>query len=202
MGYRSALLPGPTEVLDCPLPADGELRVVVVADTHSHPYPQSLAQIAELRPDYILHAGDIGRLQVIDALEGIASTIAVRGNIDPLGRGQPSHRVIRWTMNGQIRSSWLLTHIALRGTRLLREAKEMASEYDSQLIVCGHSHVPFIGREGDISVFNPGSIGPRRFSLPIAFGVVHIGVTGIELEHFNCETGAPLKVKASPASSR
>ena len=42
------------------------------------------------------------------------------------------------------------------------------------MVVCGHSHVPFIGRDRDLTVFNPGSIGPRRFHLPIVFGTMNV----------------------------
>ena len=46
----------------------------------------------------------------------------------------------------------------------------MAKAEKAALVVCGHSHVPFIGIDRGIYVFNPGSIGPRRFQLPIVLG--------------------------------
>jgi hypothetical protein len=61
---------------------DGALRLVVVADTHSEPHPRAAALIAELRPDRILHAGDIGDLDVLTELAKIAPLSAIRGNID------------------------------------------------------------------------------------------------------------------------
>src|ERR1019366_4562874 len=67
----------------------GALRVVVVADTHSKPHPRAAELIAREKPDRILHAGDIGQLDVIDALAEIAPTIAVRGNIDIRARSLP-----------------------------------------------------------------------------------------------------------------
>jgi hypothetical protein len=57
------------------------------------------------------------------------------------------------------------------------------------MVICGHSHVPFIGRDKGLIVFNPGSIGPRRFQLPIVFGVLRLGPGGISLRHVSCETG-------------
>ena len=59
------------------------------------------------------------------------------------------------------------------------------------MIICGHSHVPFIGQERGLSIFNPGSIGPRRFQLPILFGVMELSPTAVSLRHFDAETGAP-----------
>jgi predicted phosphodiesterase len=49
--------------------------------------------------------------------------------------------------------------------------------------------MPFIGRERDLTFFNPGSIGPRRFTLPILFGTIDITPTGVRLGHVDCETG-------------
>jgi hypothetical protein len=50
--------------------------------------------------------------------------------------------------------------------------------------------VPFIGRDRGLSVFNPGSIGPRRFSLPIVFGLLELAAGRLSLQHVDCETGA------------
>jgi uncharacterized protein len=40
-------------------------------------------------------------------------------------------------------------------------------------------------------VFNPGSIGPRRFHLPIVFGTIAITPRGVRLAHIDCQTGQP-----------
>jgi predicted phosphodiesterase len=57
------------------------------------------------------------------------------------------------------------------------------------MVLCGHSHVPFLGRDKGLVVLNPGSIGPRRFQLPITLGVLDLAQTGISLRHVSCETG-------------
>src|SRR4029079_14887237 len=69
--------------------ADGSLRIVVVADTHSRPHPASAQHIAALRPDAIVHAGDIGDLAVLEELRELAPLLAVRGNIDAHAPGLP-----------------------------------------------------------------------------------------------------------------
>jgi hypothetical protein len=51
--------------------------------------------------------------------------------------------------------------------------------------------VPFIGQEEDLTVFNPGSAGPRRFGLPILFGTIDVSASGVRLAHIDCETGQP-----------
>lgn len=55
--------------------------------------------------------------------------------------------------------------------------------------MCGHSHVPFIGHDRGLTVLNAGSIGPRRFALPIVFGVLEIADGKLSLRHVDCETG-------------
>ena len=55
--------------------------------------------------------------------------------------------------------------------------------------MCGHSHVPFVGRDRGLTVFNPGSIGPRRMHLPIVLGVLEIASAKLSLRHIDCETG-------------
>jgi uncharacterized protein len=64
------------------IPESGALRLAVVADTHSHPHPELHRQLSTLRPDAILHAGDIGDLAVLAGLREIAPLFAIRGNID------------------------------------------------------------------------------------------------------------------------
>ena len=84
----------------------------------------------------------------------------------------------------------LLLHIAVYGPKLRADAARLARAEGASLVVCGHSHVPFLGRDRGIAVFNPGSIGPRRFQLPILFGVVDIGRERVQIRHVDCETGA------------
>jgi hypothetical protein len=158
--------------------------VVVVADTHSNPHPRARELIAAEDPDAILHAGDIGALSVLADLEELAPLYAVRGNID--GRGElPDSVAIEI---GDL-CTVLLTHIAVAGPKLRADAARLAQRHGASIVICGHSHVPFIGQDRGLVVFNPGSIGPRRFSLPIVFGVMSIGPGVFELEHVSCETG-------------
>ena len=172
------VLKGHLSIGEVELPDQDEVSIVVVADTHSRPHQNGLAQIESKAPFRIIHGGDIGQLSVLDQLEQIAPVIAVRGNIDPMDVGLPAIQVIKWTRNGDVCSTWLLTHIAVRGPKLYPEIKDAAQHHGAQLIICGHSHVPFIGRDHDLAIFNPGSIGPRRFSLPITFGTIRMSSDG------------------------
>jgi putative phosphoesterase len=183
------------------IPAKGALRLALVADTHSHPHPDSHRLIAARGPDRILHAGDIGDLAVLDRLAEIAPVTAVRGNIDAHAvHARVLHDVITIDVDDDAGSlvTILLMHIALYGPRLRADAARLARAGRAGVVVCGHSHVPFVGRDQGIVVFNPGSIGPRRFQLPILFGVMDVSRAGISMHHVSCETGA----RWEPSSAR
>lgn len=165
------------------------LRLVVVADTHGRPHPRAHELIARERPDRILHAGDIGRLDVLADLEAIAPTWAVRGNIDARAPGLPDLLRVDIADGEQVLFTTLVLHIAVAGPKLRADAVRLAHEEGASFVVCGHSHVPFIGRDRDLGIFNPGSIGPKRFHLPIVFGVIDISRERISMKHIDCDTG-------------
>jgi putative phosphoesterase len=172
-----------------PLRPDGTLRIVVVADTHSQPDPRSHDLIAAQRPDRILHAGDIGAPRVLDALGVHAPVTAVRGNIDAQMPGVPDVVTIDVREGDRTLLTILLLHIAVNGPRLRADAARLARAADASLIACGHSHVPFLGRDQGFAIVNAGSIGPRRFQLPIVFAVVDVKRDGVAMHHLSCETG-------------
>jgi putative phosphoesterase len=169
-----------------PVRSDGGARYAVVADTHSQPHPATHGLLRALAPEAILHAGDIGDLAVLDDLAAIAPLFAIRGNIDTRARGLPDVLVLD---AGALRI--LMLHIGVAGPRLRGDAAKLARAAHAQLVVCGHSHVPFIGGERGLTVFNPGSVGPRRFHLPIVFGTIELAPSGaVKLAHINTESGS------------
>ncbi len=168
---------------------DGGLRLAVVADTHSVFHADASQLLSRLRPDWILHAGDIGAPQLLDELGAIAPVLAVRGNIDPRAPRLPDVLVVEIESAGRSVFRILLLHVGLAGLKLRAEVAAMARAQAASIVVCGHSHVPFIGREGDLWVFNPGSMGPRRFGLPIVFGMIELSASGVRLSHVDVETG-------------
>ena len=172
------MIPLVRKTASLPAPA----RLAVVADTHSRPHPDAAKHLAALAPAAILHAGDIGDPAVLDELAKIAPVYAIRGNID--APGLPDVLVLDV---GDIRV--LVVHIGVAGPHLRADAARLARAERARLVVCGHSHVPFIGEDRGLAVFNPGSIGPRRFDLPIVFGTIDISATGVRMAHVDCETG-------------
>ena len=122
---------------------DGGFRFAVVADTHSRPHPATRERLVNLRPDAILHAGDIGELSVLDDLAEVAPVFAVRGNIDVHAPHIPDYRVLEVIDGAALKLRILLTHIAVYGAKLRAEVAQRALSEAASLVVCGHSHVPF-----------------------------------------------------------
>ena len=170
------------------MPTDG-LRVVVVADTHSNPHPRAYEHIRALKPGHILHAGDVGNLGVLTSLELLAPVSVVRGNIDERKPELPDAATLAFRRPTGSALTVLMTHIGLRGPKLRKATRELAQRERAGLVVCGHSHIPLMGRDDGIVIFNPGSIGPRRFALPIVFGVLEVSAESASLKHIDCETG-------------
>src|SRR3954470_22511034 len=183
-----------TKAQRVPLRPDGSLRLAVVADTHSQPHPRAAEHLAARAPDAILHAGDVGDLEVLEQLSRIAPVHAVRGNIDVHAPDLPdviTLDLVSSDADAQPLLRVLLVHIGVYGPKLRADVAASARAQGAHAVVCGHSHVPFIGRDRGLTVFNPGSIGPRRFHLPIVFGTIDVTPAGLRLAHVDCETGAP-----------
>lgn len=172
-----------------PVSEAGALDVVVVADTHGQAHPNARPLIERLAPNLIVHAGDIGDVAVLDPLREVAPLLAVRGNIDARLPGFVDSMDIDFVRGGRSVLKVLLTHIAVYGPKLRAEVARLAAARSARVVLCGHSHVPFLGRDKGLVMFNPGSIGPRRFQLPITFGVLSIRPDQVSLRHISCETG-------------
>lgn len=168
---------------------DGALRLVVIADTHGRPHPRAAELVRALAPTAILHAGDIGDLAVLDTFGAIARVIAVRGNIDEHAPDLPDVVAIDVRSEDASVHRIALLHIGVYGAKVRGDAAKIAHAQGAKMLVCGHSHVPFVGRDKGLTVFNPGSIGPRRFALPIVFGVIEIAEGRLTVHHVDAETG-------------
>ena len=139
------------------------LRVGVISDTHGLVRPEALRALRGV--ELIVHAGDIGAPAVLDALRALAPVVAVRGNND---RGA-------WARDIPER----VTH-ECGGHRLhlLHDVKELALDRDGadvDVVIAGHSHRPSIVERDGVLFLNPGSAGPRRFSLPISVATLTLG---------------------------
>lgn len=110
--------------------------------------------------DYIIHAGDVGKPEILDQLRAIAQLTAIRGNIDKAAwaRTLPETDVVE--IGGV--SIYVLHDIGQLD--LKPEAAGLAA------VISGHSHIPRQEMRDGVLYFNPGSAGPRRFKLPITIG--------------------------------
>jgi hypothetical protein len=145
-----------------------ECRIGVVSDTHGLLRPEVLEKLQGV--DHILHAGDVGDAAILEALRAIAPTTAIRGNIDT--RGPCSHLPATETVEI---AGCLFYMLHDRHARDLNpEAAGIAA------VISGHSHQPVISWERGVLFFNPGSAGPRRFSLPVTVGEIRIAGRKLE----------------------
>jgi putative phosphoesterase len=146
------------------------LEVGVVSDTHGLVRKEAVRALAGA--EVILHAGDIGDNEVLKEFQLLAPVFAVRGNVDGgWARLLPERRLLE--LGG---ASVLLLHDrALAGPDPFEERpKRKALEGGDRVIVFGHSHQPLAEPKDGVLWFNPGSCGPRRFSLPVSVGRLSI----------------------------
>ena len=137
-------------------------RVGLISDTHGLLREEALRALQG--SELIIHAGDIGGRVILDALEKIAPVVAVRGNTD--------HDVWGVTLPA--------TAIVEAGSAMIyvlqniHELDLNPAAAGFKMVVSGHSHKPLIEWRNGVLYMNPGSAGPRRFSLPISLGLLTI----------------------------
>lgn len=134
----------------------------VIADTHGLLRPEALHALAGC--DHIVHAGDVGREEILEALARIAPVTTVRGNVDQAAWAQRLPEEARLTVDGV-------------NLYVLHDRKALAFEPAVEgvgVVISGHSHKPLIERVGNVLYLNPGSAGKRRFSLPITLAKLEI----------------------------
>jgi uncharacterized protein len=143
-------------------PAALTILVGVISDTHGLMRREAIAALRG--SDLILHAGDVGRAEVLDELRGIAPAFAVRGNVDrqSWAAALPETQAVPI---GQLRF-FVLHQIAEL------PIDPAASGYAA--VVYGHSHEPSIEWRDGVLYLNPGSAGPRRFRLPVTIARVRV----------------------------
>ena len=145
-------------------------RIGVISDTHGLLRPEALRALAGA--DLIVHAGDIGGPEVLEALRTLAPLVAVRGNNDrgPWASALPETEVVE---------------AGGRSLYVLHDVKELdldprAAGFDA--VITGHSHQPRIDRRDGVLYLNPGSAGPRRFKLPIAVARLEVDAARLDAE--------------------
>jgi len=136
-------------------------RIGVISDTHGLVRPEVIAALRGV--DMILHAGDIGASHVLETLNEIPPVVAVRGNND---KGE-------WA---EALSDWEVVEIGSVSIYMLHNLNEIdiSPSGGFQVVVSGHSHEPSIANRRGVLYVNPGSAGPRRFSLPVSVAELRV----------------------------
>lgn len=133
-------------------------RVGLISDTHGLLRPEALTILRG--SDYIVHGGDICDPGILEELAALAPLTAVRGNND---RG-PWAETLRHAEILQVGEIFVYAIHDLAQLDLEPEAAGV------HVVVSGHSHRPLVERRNGVLYVNPGSSGPRRFTLPVAVG--------------------------------
>jgi len=139
------------------------VRIGVISDTHGLLRPEAVEALTGC--DHILHAGDIGKAQIVDALSAIAPVTAIRGNVDR------SPDVARFPRTATV-------ELAGRRFHLVHAVEDLAMDPAADgidAVVYGHSHKPDSRTEAGVLWLNPGSAGPRRSRLPVTLATVDLG---------------------------
>jgi putative phosphoesterase len=150
--------------------ATGNAIVGVISDTHGLLRPEAVAALASV--DLIVHAGDIGSAAILDKLRTIAPVVAVRGNND---------RDV-WAASVPEIATTEVAGIRLYVIHDLKTLRGNPAHLGVDVVISGHSHRPSVERRPGLLLLNPGSAGPRRFSLPIAIARLSLGTAGPSAE--------------------
>lgn len=147
------------------------MRIGLISDTHGLLRPEAVAALQGCAQ--IIHAGDIGKPQVLDGLRVIAPLEAIRGNIDTADWAQVLPERLDLRIGG------LTLHV-------LHDLKQLDIDplaAGVEVVIAGHSHKPKVERRDGVLYVNPGSAGPRRFSLPISLALLELndGQAQVEL---------------------
>ncbi len=139
--------------------------VGVISDTHGLLRPEALAALAGV--DLIVHAGDIGDPEIIDALRQIAPVHAIRGNVD---RGYWADEY----------SPTEIVEVEGQSLYVLHDLNELDLDPVAagfRVVISGHTHDPVVKEVRGVVYLNPGSAGPRRFKLPISLAWMAVGAS-------------------------
>jgi uncharacterized protein len=138
------------------------MKVGIISDTHGLLRPE--AQEALTGVDVIVHAGDLGRPEILTELKKIAPVFAVRGNVDT---GEWAAELPVTTVMELDGASFYIVHDLHE-----LDLKPEAAQFD--FVISGHTHQPEQSEKHGVVYLNPGSAGPRRFHLPVTLALLDL----------------------------
>ena len=156
-------------------------RIGLISDTHGLLRPEALDALRG--SDLILHAGDVGKPEILDELRKLAPVVAIRGNVDT----SPWAKKLKETE---------LVETAAASFYLIHNIDNLdlnPAAAGIHIVLFGHSHQPAQYEKGGVLYINPGSAGPHRFHLPITVARLDLGIAPWSVEFIDLEKGRTVK---------
>jgi putative phosphoesterase len=150
-------------------------RIGLISDTHGLLRKEAVEALRG--SELIIHAGDVGKPEILEELKKIAPVVAVRGNVDtePWAQALPETAVAK--------AGSVLIYV-LHDVKTL-DLNPAAAGF--HIVVSGHSHKPAKTECDGVLYINPGSAGPRRFQLPVTVARLRLGGTPYKVEFVDLE---------------
>jgi hypothetical protein len=145
-------------------------RIALISDTHGLLRAEAVEALRG--SELIIHAGDVGKREILDALAAVAPTVAIRGNVDV----DPWASELPATAVAEAQSALIYVLHDLKQLDL----DPVAAGF--QVVVSGHSHKPARTERSGVLYINPGSAGPKRFNLPTTVARLDVGVKPWKLD--------------------
>jgi hypothetical protein len=138
------------------------MRIGVISDTHGLLRPEAVRALRGV--ELIVHAGDVGRAEILRKLKEIAPVFAVRGNVD----------TDDWAQELPLTAYVQAGKANLYVLHNLKELDLKPKAAGIDVVISGHTHQVQERKEGGVLYLNPGSAGPKRFNLPITLVLVDL----------------------------
>lgn len=139
------------------------MKLGIISDTHGLLRPEAARALSGV--DLIVHAGDVGKREVLTQLKAIAPVFAVRGNVDTES----------WAAELPATAIVDAGSASLYVLHNLRELDLRPGAAGFDAVISGHTHQAEQWEREGVLYLNPGSAGPRRFNLPVTLAVVDVG---------------------------
>lgn len=147
----------------------------VISDTHGILRPDAVRVFKGV--DIIVHAGDVGAMDVLNSLETIAPVTAVHGNVD--------QGIVKAFLNDSetFEFKGFKFHLLHDLSRISIDAASLGIH----MVISGHTHTPEIRESKNIKYLNPGSAGPKRAGKPVSMAKITVRQDRLEVTHFDLE---------------
>ncbi|MGA4720121.1 metallophosphoesterase family protein [Fictibacillus nanhaiensis] len=160
-------------------------KILIISDTHmpkkGKMFPDPLLKVLKKDIDYIFHAGDWTAQSVYEELKTYAPLFGVKGNIDKEDWSHTLPEKVLVTIE-DVKIAMIHGHQG-KGRSTPERAYRGCEGDSADLIIFGHSHIPFHERKGSTILFNPGSPTDKRRQKQFSYGIAVIDQSKITLDH-------------------